>query len=76
VTSAEGEKIMANEITLKPTVRALEKVIGQLKTVEKRTRGPEKQQLKLKIEKLVLLREIFIFECGRAYPVLPIAKKR
>jgi hypothetical protein len=30
--------------------------------------------LNLKIKKLVLLREIFIFECGRAYPVFPIKK--
>jgi hypothetical protein len=71
---AEGETIMPNEITLRPTVDALEKVIGQLKTAEKKTRGPEKKQLNLKIKKLVLLREIFIFECGRAYPVFPIKK--
>ena len=66
---------MAETITLRPAVDALDKVIGQLKAVEKKTSGPEKKELKLKIEKLVLLREIFIFECGRAYPVFPIMKK-
>ena len=67
---------MANEITLRPTVDALEEVIGQLRAVERKTRGPKKKELKLKIEKLVLLRKIFIFECGLAYPIFPIAKKR
>jgi len=67
---------MAETITLRPAVDALEKVIGQLKAVKKKTRGPEKKELRLKIEKLELLQEIFIFECGRAYPVYPIAKKR
>jgi len=68
---------MANEITLRPTVDALEEVIGQLRAVERKTKGPKKKrELKLKIEKLVLLRKIFIFECGLAYPIFPIAKKR
>jgi hypothetical protein len=67
---------MANEITLRPTVDALEKVIGQLEAVEKKTRGPEKKELRLKIKRLKLLEEVFIFECGLAYPIFPIAKKR
>jgi hypothetical protein len=66
---------MANEITLGPTVDALEEVIRQLRAVERKTRGPKKQGLKLKIEKLKLLEKVIIFECGKAYPVLPIAKK-
>ena len=67
---------MANEITLKPTVDALRAVIQQLKAAQKDVKGPEKEELELKIEKLELLKEVFIFECGRAYPVFPIAKKR
>jgi hypothetical protein len=75
VTIAEGETIMANEITLRPTVDALDKVIGELKDVHEKAKGPEKEELKLKIEKLELLKGVFIFECGRAYPVYPLTKR-
>jgi hypothetical protein len=67
---------MAETITLRPAVDALKEVIKELRDVEKRSKGPQKEKLKLKIKKLVLLQELIIFECGHAYPIFPIAKKR
>jgi hypothetical protein len=75
VRIAGGEKIMANEITLRPTVDALDKVIGQLRAVQKKATGAEKKELSLKVQRLVLLREVIIFDCGRAYPVYPLTKR-
>ena len=60
---------MPKVISLKPTVKELDKAKSELGKVAKRQTGDLRKELELKIEKLESIREELVVACGKTFPL-------
>jgi hypothetical protein len=70
-----GRRTRTAKVSLKATVRELDKATRELEKVRDKTKGPEKQELSLKIQKLKKARKGLTFIC-KGFPLWPLARKK